>query len=91
MFLAAALTLHVATGLAQDGDLASVTMRVLDDVSAIDAAIIELDANSSEGGEAAEAGADAATESDRAADGRDAAAEDDNDVEPPAVPPAAVP
>jgi hypothetical protein len=89
MFLAAALTLHVATGLAQDGDLASVTMRVLDDVSAIDAAIIELDANSS--GEAAEAGADAATESDRAADGRDAAAEDDNDVEPPAVPPAAVP
>ena len=68
--LAATLVFGSAVALAQDGDLARVTMRVLDSVSDVDAVVLELDANRGE----AEDGAAAAN-----ADGadRDAAADDD--------------
>ena len=51
-----------ASALAQDGDLTDVTMRVLDDVSDVDAVVLELDANRGEGeeGAASDAGADEA-------------------------------
>jgi len=41
---------------AEDGDLSSVTMRVLDDVSDIEAVILELDANRGEDEEGSERG-----------------------------------
>ena len=96
MVLAAALAFRGATGFAQDGALAGVTMRVVDDISALDVVILELDADSSEGEKAAEANvreADAASvnEADAAADRRDPAAQEDGDVERPAVPPTPVP
>jgi hypothetical protein len=90
MFLAAALGFSAAY--AQDGALAGVTMRVLDDVSGLDAVIIELDANEDkEAAEAERPEVDAAAEADRVADGRDAAAQEDSDVERPAAPPTPVP
>jgi hypothetical protein len=46
--LAGALILAAATARAQRGDLSGVTMRVLDDVSEIDAVILELDASRGE-------------------------------------------
>ena len=73
MVLAAALALRAATGLAQDGALAGVTMRVVDDISALDVVILELDADSGEDGEAAEANvreADAASVNDAGMDAR---------------------
>lgn len=95
MFLAAALALRAATGFAQGGALAGVTMRVVDDVSDLDAVIIELDVDGSEAKEAAEASAreaDAApaNEADVAADRPDPAAQENSDVERPAVPPTPV-
>jgi hypothetical protein len=95
MFLAAALALPAATGFAQDA-LTGVTMRVLDDISALDAVILELDANSSGGEEAAEANgreaaAASATEGDAEADRRDTAAQEDRDDERPPAPPTPVP
>jgi len=68
--LAATLVFGSAAALAQDGDLARVTMRVLDSVSDVDAVVLELDANRGE----AEDGAAAASA--EGAD-RDAAADDD--------------
>jgi hypothetical protein len=53
---AATLAFGCGSALAQGGDLTGVTMRVLDDVSDIDAVILELDANRGEGDE--EAGRD---------------------------------
>jgi hypothetical protein len=50
----ATLAFGCGSALAQGGDLAGVTMRVLDDLSDIDAVILELDANRGEGGEEAE-------------------------------------
>jgi hypothetical protein len=47
-FLAVALILAAATARAQSGDLSGVTMRVLDDVTEIDAVILELDAGRGE-------------------------------------------
>jgi hypothetical protein len=44
-FLAATLACAAATAHAQGGDLAGVTMRVLDDVSDVDAVLLELDEN----------------------------------------------
>jgi hypothetical protein len=81
--LAAALAFGSGGALAQGGDLAAVTMRVLDDVRDVDAVLLELDANRGAGEDAAAAGADDRDED--AADGaqrsRDdaaaAAAEDD--------------
>jgi hypothetical protein len=52
-FLAAALVLAAATARAQGGDLAGVTMRVLDDVSDVDAVILALDPSRAEGEEGA--------------------------------------
>ena len=62
------MTLALAFGslnaLAQDGSLAGVTMRVVDDISGLDAVVIELDAGGPEDADGAEA------------DGRDDAARD---------------
>jgi hypothetical protein len=52
--LKAALVCASGSAFAQGGDLSSVTMRVLDDVSDIDAVILELDANRGAGEEGAE-------------------------------------
>jgi hypothetical protein len=68
-FLAAALAFGAAGATAQDGNLAGVTMRVLDDVSDVDTVILVLDANRGEG-----------EESD-AADRREAPAEDARSAE----------
>ncbi len=79
--VAAALVLGSAGALAQRGDLAGVTMRVLDDVSDVDAVVLELDANRGEGqeGAAGDDGAErdaAATDEERSRDAsRDDAAE----------------
>jgi hypothetical protein len=43
--VAGALALGSLPALAQNGDLAGVTMRVLDDLSDVDAVVLELDAN----------------------------------------------
>jgi hypothetical protein len=43
--LAAALTFSSAGALAQSGALSGVTMRVLDDLSGVDAVVLQLDAN----------------------------------------------
>jgi hypothetical protein len=59
---AATLMLGYGSASAQDGDLAGVTMRVLDDVSDIDAVILELDANRGEGDEDAQRGSARAQE-----------------------------
>jgi hypothetical protein len=78
--LAAALVFGSSGALAQ-GDLAAVTMRVLDDVSDVDAVVLELDANRGAG--ESSAAADAADE-EAAADGeqrsRDATTSDDDDA-----------
>ncbi len=60
---AAALAVGYGSAFAQGSDLAGVTMRVLDDVSDIDAVVLELDANrgdEEEGAERGRAGADGA-------------------------------
>lgn len=54
MTLAAALTCVAAATLAQGGGLSSVTMRVLDDVSGVDAVVRAFEANGGEGREPAE-------------------------------------
>jgi hypothetical protein len=69
--LAATLAFAAAAAHAQ-GDLGGVTMRVLDDVSDIDAVVLELDANRGDGEEAADAAADG-----DAAQTPDAGAEED--------------
>jgi hypothetical protein len=61
--IAALLTLGSDLGLAQAGDLAGVTMRVLDDVRDVDAVVLALDAD---GGEGAAEGAAAAAAARRA-------------------------
>jgi hypothetical protein len=53
--LAATLVSGVGAS-AQDGDLAGVTMRVLDDVSDVDAVILELDSSRGEGEDASARG-----------------------------------
>jgi len=52
--LGAALVIGCGSAFAQGGDLAGVTMRVLDDVSDLDAVVIELGANRGEGEEGAD-------------------------------------
>ena len=52
--LGAALVIGCGSAFAQGGDLAGVTMRVLDDVSEVDAVVIELGANRGEGEEGAD-------------------------------------
>ena len=52
--LGAAFTIGCGSAFAQGGDLAGVTMRVLDDVSDIDAVVIELGASRGEGEEGAD-------------------------------------
>ncbi len=78
----AALAFGSASAFAQDGDLSGVTMRVLDDLSDVDAVVLELDANRGEGEEGAEsdgrAERDAATGDDG---GRDAARAEANEDE----------
>ena len=70
-FITALAVAYGAIGVsAQDGDLAGVTMRVLDDVSDVDAVILELDGNrgeDSDGSEGDAAGADEASAADRSA------------------------
>jgi hypothetical protein len=61
--LTAALVYASGSAFAQSGDLSTVTMRVLDDVSEIDAVVLELDANRGAAEEGDEAdGADRDTE-----------------------------
>lgn len=69
--VAAVLTFGSGMALAQ-GDLSSVTMRVLDDVSDVDAVVLALDAAGGEGAERAESSAPAAEAADA---GRESAAE----------------
>ena len=73
--LAAALVFGSAGAFAQNGDLAGVTMRVLDDLGDVDAVVLELDANrgESEEGAAADDGADGAAAADDQERSRDAA------------------
>ena len=76
---AATLALGYGSASAQGGDLAGVTMRVLDDVSDIDAVVLELDANRGDEAESAErgrAGADGADPAERDA-AQPAATEED--------------
>jgi hypothetical protein len=77
--LAAALVFGSAGALAQSGVLAGVTMRVLDDISDVNAVVLELDANRGEGqeGAAADEGADRAAATDDEEQARDAATRDD--------------
>lgn len=70
--VAAVLTFASGSVLAQGGDLSSVTMRVLDDVSDVDAVVLALDANRGDGEETAEPDARGAAADD---DGRRPAAE----------------
>jgi hypothetical protein len=82
--LAAALVLGSGTACAQEGDLAGVTMRVLDDVSDIRAVILELDSNRGEDDEGAERSRTRADDADAARDAAEgaAAAEERADREP---------
>jgi len=66
--LATTLLFGCGSALAQGGDLAGVTMRVLDDVSDIDAVILDLDADGGEGDEAAQRERAASAETDGAAE-----------------------
>jgi hypothetical protein len=78
-FLAATLALAAASARAQGGDLAGVTMRVLDDVSDIDAVVLELDASRGKDEEGAGRGR-AAGRDEQAADG-DAASSSEEGAE----------
>jgi hypothetical protein len=49
--LAATLGLGAAVALAESGDLSSVTMRVLDDLSGVDAVVLVLELDANRGGE----------------------------------------
>jgi hypothetical protein len=78
-FFAVALTVGAASARAQSGDLAGVTMRVLDDVGDVDAVILELDASRGDGAAAEGRGAGdegARAERERNAGSRDAAQQD---------------
>jgi hypothetical protein len=79
--LAATLGLGAAGAEAQEGDLARVTMRVLDDVSGVDAVVLELDAGRGAVEDGAAAESSDRADRDAAADGedrgRDAAGRDD--------------
>ena len=79
--LTLALVFGSAAALAQDGSLAGVTMRVVDDISGLDAVVLELDAGRAEDADGAEADGrdDAPRDGER---GRDPA----RDVERPAAP-----
>ena len=75
----ATLVFGAARALAQGGDLAGVTMRVLDDVSDVDAVVLELDADRGESKEGASADGDTAAGGDErngAATRRDDAADE---------------
>ena len=72
-----ALAFGSAGALAQDGSLVGVTMRVVDDISGLDAVVIELDAGRVEDADSAEADAARADERSREAP---------RDVERPAAP-----
>jgi len=77
---AATLVLGFGSASAQDGDLAGVTMRVLDDVSDIRAVILDLDASrESEDGE--QSGRARADETDSAERGAAEAASEDRSAE----------
>ena len=84
VFFVAAATVFGSSALAQGGDLRGVTMRVLDDLSGVDAVIIELDASNTEDEEAAQrsrARRDAADSAERK-DAESAARESDRFDEP---------
>ncbi len=66
--LAAAYVFGAADVLAQGGDLAGVTMRVLDDVSDVDAVVLELDASRGEDAEGASADGNAEGDAEKATD-----------------------
>ncbi len=70
--LKAALVCASSSALAQSGDLSSVTMRVLDDLSDIDAVILELDANRRAGEEGAESASRRTRDAEAGDAGRDA-------------------
>src|SRR5262245_57124808 len=66
--LGATLVMACGSALAQGGDLAGVTMRVLDDVSDVHAVVIELDATRGESEEGADRDGRARDEANAAAD-----------------------
>jgi hypothetical protein len=66
--IGATLVFASGSALAQGGDLAGVTMRVLDDVSDVHAVVIELDANRGEGEEGADRDGGARSDEANAAD-----------------------
>ena len=76
---AATLVLGFGSASAQDGDLAGVTMRVLDDVSDIRAVILDLDASRGESEEGEQSGR--ADETDSAERGAAEAASEDRSAE----------
>ena len=76
---AAALVCGVGSASAQDGDLAGVTMRVLDDVSDIRAVILDLDASRGGSEEGAQDGRARADEGDAAERGAAEAAASEGD------------
>lgn len=87
---AIAYALGAASAFAQQGDLSGVTLRVLDDVSDVDAVILDLDANRGEGEDGE--GADEADSTDpnaadaaAAEDGRSAEAREREALHDPAV------
>jgi len=81
--LGAALVIGCGSAFAQGGDLAGVTMRVLDDVRDVDAVVIELGANRAEGEEGADR--DGAARGDDARADAGQAAEDQSLDEPPSA------
>ena len=78
---AATLVLGFGSASAQDGDLAGVTMRVLDDVSDIRAVILDLDASRGESEEGEQSGRARADEPDSAERGAAEAASEDRSAE----------
>ena len=75
--LGATLAMGCGGALAQGGDLAGVTMRVLDDVSDVRAVVIELDANRGESEEGADRASEANAPDGDAAQAPGTRAEDD--------------
>jgi hypothetical protein len=79
--LALALALGAGGAAAQNGNLAGVTMRVLDDLKGVDAIVIELDASAGESEESSDGGAGRGGGADRdAAAQRDEATEEPRDL-----------
>lgn len=80
--LAAALTFSSSAAYAQSGVLNGVTMRVLDDLSGVDAVVLQLDANRGAAAEGADARAPAAADDDTNEAARERASREAPESEP---------